>query len=386
LNPQEKTIVNYLNDAGYLTVHAGFQHERDRPGYRVGNPDYIDPNSYQQDARRLNGFPGILAENVVDDAIHWLNQRDSEEKRPFYFNIGIQETHGSTFRGRLAEKFKRNEVYGIDDPEAVWIPDSMPDNAYTREYFSKMWPCVRHLDREFGRLVKAVDEAGLAENTIFIFSTDHGIFGSRHKMTVFDSGLEIATLIRWPSKIMPGLRTDALISNIDITPTLLEAAGVTLPEILDGRSFLPLLLDAEYEPSEMLVHEYHYHTKYDPIRAIRTPNFLYIRNFDPNAKYRYTPAEILALPAPRREGWPNNSVLGRTPFDHPSLKSWPDRPREQLYDLRADPLQFTDVASNSEYSEVLQRLAGTLDEWMKEEADPLLQGDIPDARVAAPKK
>jgi N-sulfoglucosamine sulfohydrolase len=385
LDRGEKTIVDYLNDAGYLTVHAGFQHERHMPGYRAGNQDFDNPNSYQYDARRINGFPGILAENVVDDAIHWIQNRDSEDQRPFYFNIGIQETHASTFRGRYAEELKRNEVYGIDDPATVWVPDCMPDNAYTREYFSKMWPCVRHLDREFGRLVRAVDEAGLADNTIFIFTTDHGIFGSRHKMTVFDSGLEIAKLIRWPGKIQAGSRPDALISNIDVTPTLLEAAGVPIPELVDGRSFYPLLVGDDYEPPEMLFFEYHYHTKYDPVRAIRTPDYLYIRNFHPHAKYHYTPAEILAMPSPRRDSWPNNSVLGTTPFDHPSLKNWPARPREQLYDLRKDPMQFTNVSDNPEYADVLQRFANTLDEWMKNQNDPLLHGDIPDARAAAQK-
>lgn len=383
LDRGEKTIVNYLNEAGYLTVHAGFQHERHMPGYRAGNQEYDNPNSYQHDARRINGFPGILAENVVDDAIHWLENRDPEDKRPFYFNIGIQETHASTFRGRLAEEHKRNEVYGIDDPASVWVPDCMPDNAYTREYFSRMWPCVRHLDREFGRLVRAVDEAGLAGNTIFIFSTDHGIFGSRHKMTVFDSGLEIATLIRWPGRIEAGMRPDALISNLDITPTLLEAAGAPLPEILDGHSFLPLLIGETYEPAERLFFEYHYHTKYDPVRAIRTPDYLYIRNFHPDAKYRYTPAEILAMPAPRRDEWPNNSVLGSTPFDHPSLKNWPERPREQLYDLRSDPMQFTNVANDPNYADILKNLASILDKRMHEQNDPLLHGDIPDARAAA---
>jgi N-sulfoglucosamine sulfohydrolase len=382
LDRREKTIVNYLNDAGYLTAHAGFQHERHMPGYQAGNQDYDNPNSYQHDARRINGFPGILAENVVDDAIHWLKTRDPEDKRPFYFNIGIQETHASTFRGRLAEENKRSEVYGVDDPATVWVPDCMPDNAETREYFSKMWPCVRHLDREFGRLVRAVDEAGLADNTIFIFTTDHGIFGSRHKMTVFDSGLEIATLIRWPGRIEAGSRPDALISNLDITPTLLEAAGVPLPEILDGRSFLPLLTGNDYEPSGMLFLEYHYHTKYDPVRAIRTPDYLYIRNFHPDAKYRYTPPEILAMPSPQRDEWPNNRVLGNMPFDHPSLKDWPARPREQLYDLRRDPLQFTDVAREPAYAQTLADLSKSLDDWMLKHDDPLLHGDIPDARAS----
>jgi N-sulfoglucosamine sulfohydrolase len=381
LDAEELTIVDYLNEAGYLTVHAGFQHERAKPGWRPNDPTYVDPNSYQVDARRLGGFPGILAENVVDDAIHWLKNRDPEDERPFYFNIGIQETHASTFRGRLAEQYKRSEVYGIDDPASVWVPDCMPDNAYTREYFSRMWPCVRHLDREFGRLVRAVDELGLGENTIFIFTTDHGIFGSRHKMTVFDSGLEIAKLVRWPAKVRAGLRTDALISNIDVTPTLLEAAGAAIPEMVDGRSFLPLLLDENFEPAEMLFFEYHYHTKYDPIRAIRTPEYLYIHNFHPHAKYHYTPAEILAMPEPRRDGWPNNSVLGNTPFDHPSLSNWPDRPREQLYDLRRDPLQFNDVARNPEYASILNRLCAILDERMEAMNDPLLHGDIPDART-----
>lgn len=380
LKPDEKSIVNYLNDAGYLTVHAGFQHERHRPDYRAGDPNYIDPNGYQVDARRVNGWPGVLAENVVDDAIHWLENRGPEDSRPFYFNIGTQEAHSTAFRGTRADKYKRSEVYGVDDPDEVWVPESMPDNQESRVYFSKLWPCVRHLDREFGRLVAAINELGYAENTIVIFTTDHGIFGSRHKSTIHDRGTEISTLIRWPGRIAPNSRFDPLLVNIDICPTLLEAAGAPVPEIVDGRSFLPLLTGSEYAQNESVVIEFNYHSKYDPMRAVRTKDYLYIRNFHPLAKYRYTPSEILALPAPRCDGWPNNSVLGHTAFDHPSMKNWPARPREQLYDLRKDSEEFVNVSANPEYASVLKQHAATLDDWMVANTDPLLSGDVLDAR------
>ncbi len=380
LKPDEKTIVNDLNDAGYLTVHAGFQHERHRPDYRPNDPTYKDPNGYQLDARRLGGWPGVFAENVVDDAVHFLENRDPHDPQPFYFNIGAQETHGSMFHGARAEKYKRNELYGIDDPASVWVPPSMPDNKESRDYFSKMWPCLRHLDREFGRLVTAIDDLGYGENTIVIFTTDHGIFGSRHKMTLFGSGTETALLVRWPGRIPAGSTFNELIGNIDLRPTLAEAAGAPVPDAVDGRSFWPLLTGGDYVPNESLMIEFNYHAKYDPMRAVRTDDYLYIRNFDPNAKYRYTPAEILALPAPRCDGWPNNSVLGGTAFDHPSMKNWPARPREQLYDLRRDPNEFVNLSANPEYDSVLKRHGAMLDRWMAEDKDPLLQGVVPDHR------
>jgi arylsulfatase A-like enzyme len=381
LKPDEKTIVNYLNDAGYLTVHAGFQHERERPGYRAGDPEYKDPNGYQMDARRLDGWPGVFVENVVDDAIHWLKTRDPKDARPFYFNMGSQEAHGSIFRGGRAEKYKRNELYGVDDPAKVWVPPSMPDNKESREYFSKLWPCVRHLDREFGRLVQAIDELGYGENTIVIFTTDHGIFGSRHKATLFDAGTEIATIIRWKGRLLPGVRLNELIGNVDFCPTLLEAAEAPIPAIVDGRSFWPLLTGGTYQANESIVTEFNYHAKYDPMRAVRTQDYLYIRNFHPEAKYHYTPAEIRALPAPRCDGWANNNVIGSKKFDDPSMSNWPARPREQLFDLRTDPDAFIDLSGSPECRAVLERLGAGLAHWMKTIDDPLLHGDVPDARA-----
>jgi N-sulfoglucosamine sulfohydrolase len=382
LKPDEKTIVNYLNDAGYLTVHAGFQHERHRPEYRMGDPTYNDPNGYQVDARRVGGWPGVFVENVVDDAIHWLKTRDPNDPQPFYFNIGSQEAHESIFDGPRGRKYKRNEVYGIDDPATVWVPPSLPDNEKSRDCCSKLLPCIRHLDREFGRLVEAIDELGYADNTIVVFTTDHGIFASRHKMTVFDDGTEIATFIRWPGHIAPGKKNE-LIGNVDFCPTFLDAAGAPVPEIVDGRSFWPLLTGGNYIPNESIVIEFNYHAKYDPMRAVHTPDYLYIRNFHPLAKYRYTPAEILALPTPQCDGWPNNSVLGSTAFDHPSMKNWPARPREQLYDLRKDPQEFVNLSGNPEYAGPLKALSSELDQWMVKNDDLLLHGDIPDARKTA---
>jgi arylsulfatase A-like enzyme len=372
LGPDEKTIVNYLNEAGYMTVHCGFQHERH---FGKLPKDAPNPNGYQVDSS--NDWPSCFVEKAVDDALGWLKKRDPKDQQPFYLNIGTQECHASITSGDLGKKYNRPAVYGGPDPEdQVWIPPDFPDNKTSRETLSTFWPCVRFVDQEFGRLVREIDALGYGDNTIVVFTTDHGISGPRHKGRVYDGGMEIATIIRQPGAIAAGSRSDNLIANVDFCPTLLEAADAAVPQLVDGRSFWPMLAGGKYEPSQIIFTERNYHQNYDPMRAARTKDLLYIRNFHPRAKRFYTAPETLTLPAPQRDGWPNIAVEGVEAFTNPALHDWPLRDREELYDLRKDPMQFNNVASDPDYASELRTLSAALEAWMVENDDVLLKGAV----------
>jgi arylsulfatase A-like enzyme len=188
----------------------------------------------------------------------------------------------------------------------------------------------------------------------------------RSKGTLYDRGMEITLLMRMPGTIEAGLRAGQLIQNIDVAPALLEAAGVTAPQRMQGRSFWPLLVGGSYEPHDALFQERNYHSDFDPMRAVRTRRHHYIRNFDPEAKRRWLPAEVTEV------------------SEDPELKFvaiFPERteprPHEELYDVTADPVEKRNLAGDPSYADVLADLRGRLDDWMESVGDPLLNG--PDA-------
>lgn len=169
--------------------------------------------------------------------------------------------------------------------EQCWIPPTEPDCPTTRQRWAHCYASLQYMDRHFGRLMQAIEELGLKDDALIIYTTDHGLGCYRGRMHVYQPGVEIALLIRPPFGAKRGYHVDHLIPNIDFLPTLLEAADVTIPEHLDGRSFWPLLTGQPYQPNERIFIERNFHGErddierpdfvdfYDPQRAVRTADF-----------------------------------------------------------------------------------------------------------------
>jgi arylsulfatase A-like enzyme len=345
------TIVDYLNEAGYETIHSGMQHERQGPH-----------NHY---AVELQTEPGDAdAHRGVDKALACLAER--HRGRPFYLNIGSQQPHGSTLD-------RTDELYGgAVPPEQVHVPHYVPDLPSVRRQLGRFQAALRYVDEQFGRLLDGLARLGHDEDTVVIFTTDHGIAMPRAKGTLYDRGVEVALLLRLPGRRMAGAQVHALLQNIDLPPTLLEAAGAEVPERLQGRSCWPLFDARPYTPHEAIFTERNFHgearvygrkgdfvDRYDPIRAVRTPAFHYIWRFDPRVKRRpWLPSEVPAgvdeLPRPRQP-----------------------RPEEELYDVQHDPLEFVDLARRPEYADVRRDLRARLIEWMRRTDDFVLRGEVP---------
>lgn len=365
LPTEVQTIVDTFNVSGYETIHSGMEHER-HPGLLRYQVDF------QED---WNDFD---AETGVDKALAYLTTRD--RGRPFYLNIGAQQPHGSSWG-------KTDELYGGPvPPEDVYIPPYLPDLAEFRENFGRFQAAIRYMDTHFGRLIEGLKKLGHDRDTIIVFTTDHGISAPRSKGTLYDRGVEIALLVRRPEAEMAGTTVDHLIQNIDYTPTLLEAASVSRPDALQGKSFWPLLSGGAYEPHDAIFIERNFHgehrthgsegdfvDRYDPVRAIRTRDYHYIRHLDPSIKCRpWLPFEVEAelprLPEEARDRMP-------PPRD--------PRPDEELYDVAHDPLEFTNIADRPEFRHVRKHLRARLDGWMKETDDFVLRGKTPQ-RYEAP--
>jgi len=227
-----------------------------------------------------------------------------------------------------------------------------------------------------GRITEALDEAGIAEETIVVFTADHGLAMPRAKGTCFDPGIEVPLIVRYPGEVPAGETYDDLLSNVDVLPTLCEFAGVEPPEKLDGRTFAPLLrgeADA-YEPRDHVFAEMTWHGFYDPMRAIRTEEHKYIRSF--------WDVPMVQIPRGAFDSKAAREVRGELCSD--------SRPMELLYHLPSDPHEQESLASDRlvyepaeygsepdpEHAQALEELRGRVIKWMKGTEDPLLDGPV----------
>ncbi len=365
---EKQTLVDHLNGAGYQTAHVGFCHERlyGEMRYEIDGKAGEDESYWNCDAR-----------NVADKAIEFFGSRD--KSRPFYLNLATNETHAGHLRG--SPKLRKRHGDPVDR-DLSWVPPTEPDTPETRARWANFYASLQYVDHHFGRILEAVDAHGLRDDTLVVFTTDHGTGCQRGKRHVYQPGTEIALLVRPPKGCRTGYTVDHLIGNIDYFPTLLEAAGAVdrIPGDINGRSFWPLLAGKEYSPHPHIFVERNYHgekmpdeteyaDKYDPQRSIRTRDFVYIRHFRPQARSQPWYREEI-------DTFDLNPNLGFEGCEPLPLENR-ERPDVELYDLRHDPWEQHNVAGRGEYADTETRLAAQLDQWMRETNDPAFQPGLP---------
>ncbi|MFO7955567.1 MAG: sulfatase [Candidatus Brocadiia bacterium] len=338
LYPEEKHAAELFGDAGYDTCMCGFLHETNDL-FRIGFQDAING------AGRGNNWGGDFLE-AADDIDEWLSARDSD--RPFYMQIGCGEAH------------RKWGSFGVppDDSKGVWMPPYLRDDPELREELAMLQGVMKRYDQGLGQILDVLEEHGIAEDTIFVSTTDHGVDIPRAKGTFYDPGIEVILMMRYPAGGWePGARRSELVSNTDVLPTLLEACGIDVPERVWGRSFLPLLEGGDYEPNEYIFAEKTYHDTYDPTRVVRTERYKYIRYFEVCIFQDLRIATI-----PRWHYFKERPVRDTV---------------EELYDLREDPWEENNLADDPDYEDVKMELRRRLVDWMRETDDPLLDGPVP---------
>jgi len=333
LNEDEVTLPEYLGEAGYRTGVFGVQHvdaDDERLGY-----DIIETDVKQ-------------APDVADRFIEFLESSDQDE--PIFTSVGFFEPHRPFDLPR----------YETDDPDETEPLPFLPDREGIRRDLADMRGHMRTVDTAVGDIVRALEDEGLESETLFVFTTDHGVAFPRAKGTCYDAGIEVALLVRYPGTIEGGVNHEELVSNVDVLPTILDAGGVEVPPRVQGRSFLPALLDNEYQEREAVFAGMTWHGDYVPMRAVRTEQFKYVRNFW-QLPLVYLPTDIFA------------SLSGREMREEYYVTK---RPAEQLYDLERDPHEQENLVDDPDYSEQLESLRARVEDWMVEIDDPLLEGPI----------
>ena len=330
------TMAQILASTGHETFLFGLQHE-------VKDPKRLESYFHHVSDRSL----GCSCDDVAALVIDFLKARGKEKAKPFYARVGFSEVH------------RPYERYKPDDPESVIVPPYLQDTPGVRQDIAMFHGSIRRMDEAVGSILNTLENSGLSENTIVVFTTDHGIAFPRAKATLYDPGLRTTLIIRWPEGIAGGRTIRELISNIDLLPSLLDAVGIPVPNDVEGRSFWHLLSGGEYTPNEQIFAEKN--TSPDDIkRCIRTEHYKYIRNYD-DGPIINLPTDIEASLTRRDMG-----------DDHLAT-----RPTAELYDLIEDPLEMNNLAGRPEIREVENELALRLDKFLTETNDPILHGAIP---------
>jgi arylsulfatase A-like enzyme len=238
------------------------------------------------------------------------------------------------------------------------VPPFLPDIPEARAELAALHVAIAQMDVATGRILAALEKAGRAGDAIVVFTTDHGLAMPRAKCTLYDPGLEVALIFRWLGGELHGVRRD-LVSNIDVLPTLLQAAGVDVPEGVQGRSLLQ-----SGPQRDAIFGEKTFHSYYDPMRCVRTRRHKYIRNFET--------AFAVEVPGDIQAGATFRADPSRYSTDRPSVV--------ELYDLEADPLEQTNLAGGADVRAVERALSERLWKWMQETDDPLLKGPVASPR------
>ncbi|UCD28862.1 MAG: sulfatase [Planctomycetota bacterium] len=310
--------------------------------------------------------------------------------RPFCFWFGSHDPHRAYEKGSGLKSGMK-----IED---VVVPPFLPDTPEVRSDMLDYYFEVQRFDSQVGRMLELLEARNLLDNTMVVMTSDNGMPFPRAKANLYDCGSRMPMAVRWPVKIKGGRRVDDFISFTDFAPTFLEAADLKPLREMTGCSFLDLLIDSRstvLRDKVFLERERHAYCRKDnlsyPSRAIRTKQYLYIRNFLPDRWPQGEPHLNMIL---RRNGRKKILKLDRQfgdVDDSPSKNAllagrndpqisalyklaFAKRPAEELYDLDQDPHQLINVADRPKYAEVRQKLRGQLDHWLKETADPRVLG------------
>jgi len=330
----KRHLAHPLRSAGYHSALLGVHHIASNPAL-IGYDRIVRPKSQR-------------VEDVVPGALEFF--KTAPRNQPFFVDIGFQETH------REFRKPGPNE-----DPRYSIPPNPIPDTPETRYDFAGFKASARMLDGAVGEVMKAVEVNGLAGNTLIICTTDHGIAFPNMKCNLTDQGTGVLLIMRGPNGLSGGKVSDAMVSHLDIYPTLCEMLDIEKPKWLEGRSMMPLVRGEAKEINEQVFAEVNYHAAYEPKRAVRTQRYKYIKCYDNR----------------RRPNLPNCD-------DGPSKSYWLDKgwkdqpmPQEQLYDLVFDPSEVHNLTGDASKAGTLADMRKRLDTWMRATDDPLLHGPVP---------
>lgn len=346
LNDYSQHLVQFLNQHKYETVLCGVQHEAQKEemiGYNkiLHKEEKVIDNSIPKD---------IINANLV---AQYLCER---KQKPFFLSFGMINTH--------------REYPSISpdiNPNYVMPPFPMYDNQKTREDMAAYMTSASIADSCVGIVLSALKENNLEGETFVIFTTDHGIAFPKMKCNLYDTGIGVSLIIKYPGNKLSGHTVDSLVSQIDIFPTICDLINLEKPSWLQGTSILPILKNEKDKVREEIFSEVTYHAAYEPMRCIRTERYKYICFYDDHTD----PVPVNIDDSLSKEIYIQSGYLNH------------NREREMLFDLYLDPVERVNLINDPQYTEIYKEMSQRLNLWMEKSKDPLLYGKVkkPDGAI-----
>ena len=342
-----KTLPVYFKELGYRVVIAGKTHIGPRPEFPfeyLENSNIMPPGKHELLWTDLNTA-------AIDQML-----ASHDHATPLCLIVCAHSPH--VF-------WMENDGY---DPSAIKLPPYFVDTPRTRAMRCRYYTDVSWMDKQVGEVRTSLAKHEFAESTLFLFTADQGAQWPFEKWMLYDAGIRTPLLAAWPGKIKPGTHTPAMISLIDLLPTMLEAAGGNPPTDIDARSFLPVLLgQSDHHRDEI----YASHTgdgqmNRAPMRCIRTAKFEYIVNLAPEIPF----TTHISKGGGEKEYF--NSWIEKAKHDPAAaalVQRYQRLPPEELYDVQADPFQMKNLAADPAYAKTLQELREKVKSWRVQQGE-----------------
>jgi N-sulfoglucosamine sulfohydrolase len=367
------TLIEVLNENGYFTGITEKWHL---------SPAWKFPFHYRNTANLKPSGSALAVKQFIEKA----------GDKPFFIQCNVDNTH-RPYRHHI----QINPDLPTVNPADVELPPHWPDTPKTRQDYAEYLTTVQHADAVIGAIFQTLEKAGVLENTVIIYSSDQGFCYHRAKATAYDAGVHVPLSFTGPG-IQSNVLSDALVGHVDLMPTLLDLAGIKIPETVQGKSLRPVLEGKRKDVGrDTIISEHNAHggnpVEYYPTRSITDGRYRYMWNInythvpdfeletmvsDPNfRKTAQSPAWMPwdALPS---DVWQNNACeeillhKDKFPEAYKLLKESMFRPEFELYDLEKDPFEMHNLADNPEYGSVRKKLSRALEDSMAENGD---QGD-----------
>ena len=409
-NPEIPSYPLLLQDDGY---HIGFSYKVWSPGTPTNAPYGGRPNAYHQGGTKFNGFSQFVSkasnpEQAKQQLLREVRKNFQTFKaagkagQPYCYWFGPTNCHRTWIQG------SGKKLWGID-PDSLKgkMPPFLPDVPVVREDVADYLGEIQALDAAIGVILDEIEQSGDLENTVVVISGDHGMPGVPNgKCNLYDFGVQVPLAIMWPGHF-PGDRVvDDFVNMTDLAPTLLELGDALVPEVMTGRSLVPILESdqaGQVDPRRdhvLVGRERHVESARPdflpyPQRAIRTATHLLIVNFKPD-RWPMGVAPGVGQPDgpwPPIEAWNSKTRVGFADMDASPTRTWlvehrsaPEgrefferafgrRPEIELYDLSADPHQVNNVAGEERYAKVQDELYQRLLQELRDSQDPRVTGN-----------
>lgn len=351
-------MISILNGNGYYTGAFGKTHQ---PNIQEDFQFYADYKNYYKKPKNGKSFTSFFDEKPDD--------------KPFFLWFGSWNPH---------RRYNRKTIKYIHkyDPSEVEVPEFLPDTPEVRQDIAYYYDKLFQFDQNCGKLMSILDERGLTENTMVIQTSDHGMPFPRAKATLYEPGIRVPLVIKWPGVVSPGSSTGALVSTMDLTATWMEMAGIEVPDLMQSRSFLSVLSGKKNHVRDYVYAERNWHDNWDPMRCVVGKRYKLIQRYRPEVPYIPELDRIEGLSYESISRLIEQGTL-------PSRLSWygeyrkSPRPEIEFYDLKDDPGEWKNLTDGpyqkkNEKKRVFQYQV-KLSHWMSQTNDFL-----PPPRTAYP--